>query len=276
MKINLAYQVYSARDEAEKDLLSVLKELKKIGYDGVEFAGFYGHSADEVAAYLRETGLKALSSHVPFDLIQGDPQGTIDYHKQIGCPFIAIPFLGDATRPGAKLFAKTIREIYAFGKLCAEAGITLLYHNHDFEFVEVSGQYGLDFLYDAVPAEYLQTELDTCWINIAGENPADFVRKYAGRCPVIHLKDFVGTRQGLEALYALIREHGPDNIDAQAQKIENAFDFRPVGYGVQDIPSIVKAGLDSGATWFVVEQDRSSERPALEAAKLSCEYVRAL
>lgn len=276
MDVQLAYQIYSAREEAEKDLLLVLKELKNIGYDGVEFAGFYGHSADEVLAFLNQAGLRALSSHVPFDAIKSDPEGTIAYHKKIGCAFIAVPYLDDATRPGAKGFAATIREICAFGKMCKEAGITLLYHNHDFEFIEISGQYGLDFLYDAVPAEYLQTELDTCWVNIAGEDPSAFIRKYAGRCPVIHLKDFVGSRQGLEALYALIQENGMDDIEVKASKIENAFDFRPVGHGVQDIPSIIKAGLESGAKWFVIEQDRSSERSPLEDAKLSCETVRGL
>ena len=66
MNIKLGYQVYSAREDAEKDLLGVLKQLAAMGYDGVEFAGFYGHSAQEVKAMLEEAGLKAVSSHVPF------------------------------------------------------------------------------------------------------------------------------------------------------------------------------------------------------------------
>lgn len=275
MKVNLAYQIYSAREDAEKDLLSVMKELAAIGYDGVEYAGFYGHSADEICEYLKETGLKSVSSHVPFSAILADMDGTIEFHKKIGCAFIAIPYLDDATRPGAPGFAATIREIYKFGKKCRKEGITLLYHNHDFEFVKVSGQYGLDFLYDAVPDKYLKTEIDTCWVNVAGEIPADYIRKYADRCPIVHLKDFVGGKKQGEALYALIKEDGSDDKEVEA-KAEPAFDFRPVGYGVQDIPAIVRAGLESGAKWFVVEQDRSTERPALAAAKMSCEYVRNL
>ena len=62
----VAYQIYSAREEAKADLLSVLKQLKEMGYDGVEFAGFYDHSAEEVAAMLEETGLVAISSHVQY------------------------------------------------------------------------------------------------------------------------------------------------------------------------------------------------------------------
>ena len=171
--------------------------------------------------------------------------------------------------------AAAIRNIYKFGALCRAEGIQLLYHNHDFEFVKLSGQYGLDFLYDAVPADLLATELDTCWVNVAGEDPCAYIRKYAGRCPVVHLKDFVGSKKEGEVLYALIQADGSDDVKVETEK-EPAFDFRPVGYGKQNIPAIIAAGLESGASWFIVEQDRSSERPALDAAKMSCDYVRSL
>lgn len=274
MKVKLAYQVYSAREEAEKDLLGVLRRLADIGYDGVELAGAYGHSADEVKEMLKATGLKAISSHVPLMAFDADEDGVIAFHKQIGCEYIAIPFLDDATRPGGPNFAKTIRRLYDLGAKLKKAGMQLLYHNHNFEFDMISGIYGLDFIYDAVSEDLLKTEIDTCWVNVAGEDPAKYVRKYAGRCPVVHLKDFVGSIRAGEKPFALIRPDGSDDepVDAKAM----AFDFRPVGYGVQDIPSIVKAGVEGGAQWFVVEQDLSSERPALEAAKMSCDYVRGL
>ncbi len=276
MNIKLGYQIYSAREDAEKDLLGVLKQLAAaaMGYDGVEFAGFYGHSAQEVKAMLEESGMKAVSSHVPFAAIVEDMFGVIAYHQTIGCKYIAVPYLDEETRPGAPGFGRTLREIHKFGKLCHAAGIQLLYHNHDFEFVELSGEYGLDFLYDAIPAHYLATELDTCWVKVAGEDPAAYIRKYAGRCPVVHLKDFVGSKKQGEKLYALIKADGQDDDPSVTQDM--AFDFRPVGHGVQDIPSIIQAGLESGANWFIVEQDRSSQRPALEAAKMSCDYVRGL
>ncbi len=273
MKINLAYQIYSAREEAEKDLLSVLKQLRSLGYDGVEFAGFYGHSAEAVLAMLKETGLAAVSSHVPYDAFMADMKATVDYHVAIGCKFIAVPYLDEATRPGAPGFAAALRNINAFGCLCKDAGIQLLYHNHDFEFVTVSGQYGLDFIYDASPAELLQTEIDTCWVKVAGLVPAEYIAKYAGRAPIVHLKDFVGGKSEGEALYALIKADGSDDAAVQAKE-QPAFDFRPVGYGVQDVPAIMKAGLAAGAQWFVVEQDRSSERAPLEAAKMSIGTVR--
>ncbi len=273
MALQVAYQIYSAREEAERDLRSVLQTLKRIGYDGVEFAGFYGHDAQGVAAMLRETGLTAVSSHVPMQSILEDPQAVIAFHQAIGCPHIAVPYLPEELAPGGKGFAGILRVIAAFGRQCKEAGIQLLYHNHDFEFVELSGQFGLDFLYDAIEPAYLATELDICWVKVAGQSPEAYIRKYAGRCPVVHLKDFVGGKSQGDALYALIQQDGSD--DRQAGQTQT-FDFRPVGHGVQDIPAAIRAGLESGTQWFVVEQDRSTERPPLEAARMSCDYLRGL
>ena len=80
------------------------------------------------------------------------------------------------------------------GKLVAERckakGIQLLYHNHDFEFVTVSNEYGLDFLYEAIEPEFLKTELDMCWVKYAGYDPCKYLETYAGRYKVVHLKDF--------------------------------------------------------------------------------------
>jgi len=268
MKLPIAYQVYSAREEAQADLSGVLGQIKALGYDGVEFAGFYGHAAEEVKTMLVKYGLTAISSHVPIAKIIEDMFGVISYHKTIGCSYIAIPFLDESSRPGAPGFASMLKTIYQFGTLCKAAGIQLLYHNHDFEFVTLSGQYALDFLYEAVPADILQTEIDTCWLKYAGVEPTAYVRKYAGRCPVVHLKDYVGHKDG-KTPYGLI------GTDKAADK-DVAFSFKPVGMGCQDIPAIVTAAVESGAKWLVVEQDMSPERPPLVAAKLSRDYLKTI
>ncbi len=260
----VAYQLYSARDEAAQDLNAVLASLKAMGYDGVEFAGFYGHSAEAVKEMLDRNGLVAVSSHVQFSLIENDMFGTIAYHQTIGCKCIAVPYLDAETRPGAPGFAHAIAVIDKFGRLLKEAGMTLLYHNHDFEFIDLSGMYGLDFLYTALPADVLQTEIDCCWVKYAGVDPAAYIRKYAGRCPIVHLKDFVGVKpEDGSTPYALI------GLDENEKKDTQAFEFRPVGYGCQDVESILNAGIESGAEWFVVEQDSSIGRTPLEAAEMS-------
>lgn len=262
----VAYQVYSAREDAQRDLLSVLRQLGALGYDGVEFAGFYGHSASEIREMLTQCGLEAVSSHVPLADIESDMDGVIAFHKAIGCRYIAIPFLGAERRPGAAGFASVIRTMYRFGSLCRENGIQLLYHNHDFEFVTLSGMYALDFIYEAVPESLLATEIDVCWAKYAGVDPAQYLLKYTGRAPVVHLKDYVGRREGDATPYGLLGESETNT--------NTPFEFRPVGYGCQKVEEVVEAGLAAGAQWFVVEQDKSVGRTPLEAAAMSMDTLK--
>lgn len=266
--MKIGYQLYSARREAEKDLDAVLGELAGMGYDGVELAGLYGRTAEEFAAALRKNGLKAISAHVPFREIEADMFRVLSDYRTIGCEYIAVPYLEEALRPGSDGFAHAIRVIAKFGRLAKEAGIQVLYHNHDFEFARVSGQYGLDFLYDAVDPDALKTELDTCWVKYAGEDPAAYVRKYAGRCPLVHLKDFVGRKADGATPYALI---GQGENEARE---EVSFCYKPWGMGCQDTDAVVDAARESGAQWLIIEQDESPERPPLEAAALSMQTIR--
>ena len=270
-KALIGYQVYSARDDAAKDLPGTLKYLKSLGYDGVELAGLYGIPVPEFKKALDEAGLIAISAHVPLAEIEADMFKVISDYKVLGCKFIAVPYTDNDCRPGGKRFAETIKNIYKFGRLCREAGIQLLYHNHDFEFVDFGGMKGLDFLYSAVDADTLKTEIDTCWAKYAGTDPAEYVRSYTGRAPIVHLKDYVGVKSGDKNPYALI---GMKDDSAKAGEIE--FEFRPVGYGCQNVPSIIEAGLEAGAGWFIVEQDQSNGRTPLEAAKMSIEYLKSI
>lgn len=273
MSLPIALQFYSVRDEAEKDFFGTLKKVREMGYDGVEFAGLYGHSPEEIKAECEKIGIVPMSAHVPFDELINDTEKTINDYKTIGCKYIAVPYLTEERRPGTDKFGETIEYIKKIGEKCAEAGITLLYHNHDFEFVKIGGEYGLDILYKEVSPELLQTELDTCWVNVGGENPAEYIEKYSGRTPVVHLKDFV--MQGKEKpkkLYDLI---GIDDEGEAAS--EDEFSFKPVGYGVQDFEAIMKASEKSGAEWVVVEQDQPDKgNTSLNAAKMSIDYIKNL
>jgi len=268
----IGYQLYSARELAEADLKGVLHHLASMGYEGVEFAGFYGHSTQEIGELLEATGLSAFSSHVPLKAIQEDMTGVIQFHKAIGCPFIAIPYLDEATRPGAPGFSSVLRLLYRFGYQCKENGIELLYHNHDFEFVEISGQAGLDFLFDALPENLLQTELDTCWVKYSGIDPIAYLGKYAGRAPVLHLKDFVGQKTD-QPPYGLL---GLPPLKTAIDKPDGAipFAYRPLGHGCQDVPALWKAAQDAGVMYVIVEQDNSPDGDPLGDAGKSMETLR--
>lgn len=269
MRFPIGLQVYSVRDFAEKDFYGTLKQIKEMGYEGVEFAGLYGNSPAEVKKMLEELGLKAVSAHVPLAELMNDIPGTVAAYREIGCPYIAIPWLGEEDRPGAENYPKVVEGIRAIGEEMKKQGGVLLYHNHDFEFKKVDGEYALDRLYEEIPADLLQTELDTCWVNVAGENPAAYVRKYSGRAPLVHLKDFVMPGKKPAHMYELI------GVDKNEEEDGAVFEFRPVGYGAQNFPEILKASEEAGASWVIVEQDQPSmNRTSLECAKMSIEYLK--
>lgn len=268
-KLPVAVQVYSVREDAERDFAGTMKQIKEMGYDGVELAGLYGMEAEEIRRILDEVGITCVSAHVPYVELVGDMEGTVEKYKTIGCEYIAIPYLTEEYRPGTPRFEEVVENAKKLGGVCRDKGITLLYHNHDFEFDKMpDGRYALDYLYETVDAGLLQTEIDTCWVNVSGENPADYIKKYTGRSPVVHLKDFVGEKS--DNMYKLI------GIDENEEQNASKFEFRAVGYGKQDFPSILEAALAAGSKWVVVEQDAHYGNTAMEDIKLSRDYLKGL
>ena len=271
MTLPVALQLYTVRDEMAADFEGTLKKVKALGYDGVEFAGLFDKTACEVKALCEENGLVPISAHVPLDDMVADPEGVLSVYAEIGCKYVVVPYLTEERRPGTDGWEKTIADIRVCCEKAKALGMTMLYHNHDFEFAKIDGKYALDILYEAIPADLLQTELDTCWVNVGGEEPAAYVRKFAGRAPVVHLKDFYKEGEQEGDPYALI------GVDDGEEKKNTAFEFRPVGYGVQDIPAIIEAAKAAGSKWLVVEQDQPSMgKTPLECAQVSMEYLQSL
>ena len=174
----VALQLFSVREELDADFEGTLRRVKALGYQGVEFAGLYGRSAETVRTLLSAIGLEPVSAHIPIDEFLADLDGTIDCYLSIGCQYAAIPYLVEERRPGAPGWGETVESIKTIAQAAKKKGLQLLYHNHDFEFVKLDGEYALDKLYAAIDAELLQTELDTCWVNVAGVEPVSYIRKY--------------------------------------------------------------------------------------------------
>ena len=268
--MKLAIQLYSIRDEMEKDFFGTIKKVKEMGYDGCEFAGLYGNDPEKIKEVCNELGLVPISAHVSYNDIMVDIEKAVDTYKTIGCKYMVIPYLPEDMRYGTPKYAQIVEDFKVIGKACKENGMTLLYHNHDFEFDKTeSGEYVLDDLYNQICECILKTEIDTCWVNVGGENPSEYVRKYPGRAPVVHLKDFFGERNA--NMYELI------GIESEKKEVKSTFEFRPLGYGKQDIQSIVDAAKDAGADWVVAEMDSPSMGlTPIECMQKSIDYMKTI
>ena len=145
-EMGIALQLYSVREDMEKDLPGTLRAVKAMGYEGVEFAGLYGYEPAALRALLEEIGLTAVSAHVPLEEWLVDSAACAAAYKTVGCRFTAIPWLNEDKRPGTPGFEDVKAVIPRIAAVCAAQDMPLLYHNHDFEFVKLDGEYALDRL----------------------------------------------------------------------------------------------------------------------------------
>ena len=151
-----------------------------------------------------------------------------------------------------------------------EDGIDLYYHNHHIEFMKLeNGKYLLDVLRENAP--HMGFELDTHWIHRGGENPVEFIKKYAGSVRLLHLKD-----------YKIANVEMPDMTKGFDMKaFANAFFAQPVrfaelGAGSLPLKACIEAGLEGGAEYFLIEQDDSYGRDPFESLAISYKNLKAM
>ena len=178
-------QMYSVRDLTKTDLRAALKAVAEMGYSQVEFAGFFGHSAEDVKAWLDEYGLVASGTHTGMDLITPEKlEETIAYHKAIGCRRLIVPGANWTTEENME---KNIATFISVAKRLREEEIAFGYHNHSAEFyASPYGKIVEDELYNRTDIEL---EIDTFWLFNAGIDPISYLEAHKERISVIHLKD---------------------------------------------------------------------------------------
>lgn len=188
IKMEYGLQLFSVRDMTERDMEGALRQVAEMGYRSVEFAGFFGHSAQEIKGWLDKYGLTASGTHTGMSELTGDKlQETIAYHQAIGCRNLIVPYESFATKGDIDAFIQRVQQVQP--QLNA-AGITLHYHNHDHEFKP--NQDGLIPEEELLARTNLLLEVDTYWVYAAGKDPVAFLQEHKDRIRVIHLKDGKG------------------------------------------------------------------------------------
>ncbi len=238
-----ALQLYTVRDHLEEDFPGTLERVKEIGYDHVELAGFGPYTPAECKQLLGDIGLTPVSAHVGLNELSVDAAAVIDVLHTLGVKYAPLSAGADSDEDWREI-AKALE---TGGAKLREAGLTLCYHNHAHEFEKIGGQYILDFLFDSTDPAHLAAQIDTYWVKFGGEDPVAFVKKYAGRCPLLHVKDMTG-------------DESPT--------------FAEVGRGIIDWAPVFAAGAEAGVEWYIVEQDECAG-DSIESARVSAEYMAA-
>ena len=236
--MKIAVQLYSIRDciNGADDFMKVLEEVKAMGYDGVEFAGYHGVDAATIRAKLDELGLVAVGAHVGVEsFLPENIDATVDFHKTLGCLYCGVGGAAHDTVEECEYAAKAL----AYG--AEKLGVKTYYHNHTEEFTPLeNGKIGMEIF-----AEYTHLEVDTYWSHCAGVDNYKFITENKDRICLLHVKDGLN-RKPLS-----------------------------LGDGDCDVAAVVRAAKDAGIEWLVVENDDPVPN-GLEDVKRSINYLKTL
>ena len=236
MAIKIGLQLYSVKEEIEKDYIKTLEKVKAIGYDCVEFAGFGDFSAQDLKKELDRIGLEPYSAHIGFEQLRDKMDETVKYVSELGLSWVICPGHKMETSDDVAELAALLKELS--GKL-TPLGIRTGYHNHSHEFNnKVNGVCTMDLLVDATKGEAVYFEIDTCWAGYADVDPVAYIKNLKKRAGPVHFKD-------LNQDYKQMSAH---DINAE------------VGTGVIDFSGVINVMKENGVYEHgaIVEQEGSS------------------
>lgn len=245
MKFPVALQPYTVRDELDRDYLGTLSRIAEIGYQGVELGPPPAAiSLDAFKQHLERVGLRVIGTHAPLAQLTDGLDALTEYLREVGGSYLALSHRF-ASRQDVLDAARLFDQV---GARCRERGVQFLYHNHNWEFTRFDGEYAYDILLRATSPDLLKMELDTYWVQRGGADPAAYLRRLHGRCPLLHVKDM---------------EPGDEQF------------FAEVGEGTLDWGAILREAEAAGTEWLVVEQDQC-RRPVFESIAISFRNLRAM
>jgi sugar phosphate isomerase/epimerase len=192
-KIPIALQLYSVRMECSKDkgkhFPKVVEAVAKMGYEGVEFAGYYGYQAKDLKKILDDNGLKCAGTHTGLGTLQGKNLAkTIEFHKTIGNQFLIVPGLPRKNRASAEAWLATAKLFNGIAEQLKPHGMHTGYHNHSHEFKPMNGQVPWDIFFSNTHKEVVM-QLDTGNCMGGGGDPVAILKKYPGRAATVHMKE---------------------------------------------------------------------------------------
>ncbi|KPK66308.1 MAG: xylose isomerase [Planctomycetes bacterium SM23_32] len=188
--IPIGLQLFSVRKQCAEDLPGTLEAVAEMGYEGVEFAGYHGHGAEDIRQMLDECGLVACGTHTGLETLLGDElDRTIAFNQTIGNRFLIVPWFQRDTKEGWVEFARTLNEVAArLRPLEMRTG----YHNHGHDFRPLNGEAPWDILFGNADPDVIM-QLDTGNAFHGGADPVPYIERYPGRATTVHLKEYSAT-----------------------------------------------------------------------------------
>ena len=190
MGYRYAVELYSVKDELEKDLMYTLTRVKNMGYEAVEFFGEFKHTAKEIKMSLEKSGLKCCGWHTPWSYVQDDKfYETVSYFKEIGNKYVIIPGLPKDLTKSKEAWLKIASEFNHLAKKLEEHGMMIGYHNHTSEFRDLEGEQPFYILFSNTDASVV-VQVDNGHVLCGGGDVMEAISKYPNRAKTVHLKPY--------------------------------------------------------------------------------------
>jgi sugar phosphate isomerase/epimerase len=183
-------QLYTVRDDMQRDLPGTLARVAQIGYREVEFAGYFGRTPAEIRALLQQNGLTSPSSHIGYPDLAGGAWGrALSDAKAVGHEYVTVPWIPEEARRSADDYKRVAEHFNRAAQLAKDAGLRFAYHNHDFEFRTADGMMPYDLLLQGTDKSLVDFEMDLYWTVKGGQDPIAYFDRYPGRFTLVHVKD---------------------------------------------------------------------------------------
>ncbi len=259
--MELGAQLYTLHDYC-KDLNGLdesLRRVAQIGYKVVQVSGTCDYNPKWLKDKLEKYGLKCVLTHVKpgFDKLVNATKYVIEDHNVLDCKYIGLgsmPNLGNKEMDMEEVMNSFIKNFKPVAEEIKAAGKYFMYHNHEFEFFKLNnGRTVFDVILEEIPGDLMGITVDTYWVQCGGLHPAGLIRKLKGRCPAIHLKDFMLLRDRTE-------KHR----------------FCACGDGNLDFVEILEACKEAGVEYALVEQDNCFGEDPFDCLERSYKYLKSI
>jgi len=246
---NIGLQMYSLKKYTEKDFLGTLKKVSEIGFNAVEFAGFFNIPAKELKKYLNDLQIVPCGSHTSLELFTNNFSETMEYNLEIGNKYVYCPSLPSELIKDEAGFKKASEIFNEIGLKCKKLGLEFGYHNHAFEFEKINNTYGYEILINNTQEDLVKLQIDTFWVEYAGYNPIELMEKNKNRLSLLHLKEMKDRNS---------------KIDTSA------------GYGISKTEAIIKKAKQLDIKYIIIEQEHFESDNHYEGVKKGLEYIKTI
>ena len=231
-------QLYSLREQFQKDVPGTLDEVKNCGVRYAELAGTYGLSADKFKQELAARGIEPVSAHFAYERYRDDAEGVAKEAEQLGLKYAGCAWISHTGDFDEKTCREAIAVFNKAGETLAKHGIKFFYHVHGYEFQPFGQGTLLDLLITETKPKDVSYEMDIFWIVFPGQDPVKLLNKYGKRWELAHLKDMrKGTVTGSLS--------GGTDVKNDAA----------LGKGLMDLPAILRAAKKAGVKWYFIEDE---------------------